>query len=67
MRGYSGDEYVATAARREGSRREVMIRHRHWRESESEPDGAAATPMGGQQARRVPALRGDEYVAAAGW
>ena len=47
MRGYSGDEYVATAARREGSRREVMIRHRHWRESESEPDGAVARPMRG--------------------
>ena len=29
-------------ARREGPRREGRIRHRHWREHESKPDGAAA-------------------------
>ena len=33
---------AARHTRREGPRREVMIRHRHWRESGSEPDGAAA-------------------------
>ena len=41
--GGGGDGGAATAAGDEGPRREGMIRHRHWRESGSEPDRAAAT------------------------
>ena len=33
---------AARHTRREGPRREGMIRHRHWREHESKPNGAAA-------------------------
>ena len=55
-------------ARREGPRWQVMFRHRHWRGSGSEPDGAAARPMRGPAEHGAcQHSAGDEYVATAGW